>query len=124
MPLPKMQPQRNGSSLAKIEAAVPDRLGGGDHGELREAIELAGGAGIENRLGLKPLTSPPNLTLKAVVSNERDGRDAARAGEEPSPVVRHVQAERVDRPQPGDDHPAARHGRGHCCGLSLIAFSM
>ncbi len=42
MPLPTMMPQRKGSSLREIEAAVLDGVNGGHQGELGEAVEAAG----------------------------------------------------------------------------------
>ena len=91
MPLPRMHAAAERVFLGEVEAAVLDGLGGGDHGELGEAVEPAGRPGRRGTgSGSKSLTSPPNLTLKAVVSNCVIGRDAALAGEQALPVVRHV----------------------------------
>ena len=49
--------------LREVEPAVLDRLGGGDHGELGEAVEPADGRASMTGSGLKPFTSPPNVTL-------------------------------------------------------------
>ena len=64
MPLPMIDAAAERVLLGEVDAAVRDRLVGGDQGELREPVELAGRLGVERAVsGSKSLTSPPKWTL-------------------------------------------------------------
>ena len=53
MPLPRMHAAAERIFACEVDAAVVDGLGGGDHGELGEAVEPADGPGVEHRLGIE-----------------------------------------------------------------------
>ena len=83
MPLPMMTPQRNGSSLGEVDAAVLDGLDGGDQGELGEAVEAAGGLGVEQLLGVEVLDLAAEVDLEGggvELLDRRRRRSGRRAG--------------------------------------------
>ena len=80
MPLPRMTPQRNGSSLREVEAAVLDGRDGGDQGELGEAVQAAGGLGVEDGLGVEVLDLAAEVDLEGGGVELLDRADAALAG--------------------------------------------
>src|SRR5262249_7740914 len=101
-----------GVFFREVDAAVPDGLVGGGHGELGEAVHPTGLARVaQDHLGLEALDLAAEVDQEGGRVQLGGRADAASPGDERVPVAGHVKAQRVDGAPPGDDD-APGHGSG------------